>query len=128
MKDEHLLRLPYNILSLFLFIPLNKMNKNLHMIYMVVSPIIIVVLLVLTILYWKQKKDCEKKECVKESMCLCNGPQIQTECKPYNLFSKLGLDVNSPKSKGPSELKMRYDQRWTGQPPNFTMPYANGAC
>ena len=104
------------------------MNKNLHMVYMIVSPILIVVLLILTILYWKQKQDCEKKKTTKEGMCLCSGAQTQPYCKPYNLFSNQGLDVNSFTSSGPQELKMKYDQKWSGSPPNFMTPYSNGGC
>jgi len=99
------------------------MRKNLHSIYIVISPIVIIILLFLTILYWKQKRNCEKN--VKETMCLCNGAQTKTICRPYNLNSNLGLDVNSQKQKGPPELKMKYDYFWTGSPPNFVMPYEN---
>lgn len=82
------------------------MKNNLHMIYMVISPIIIVVLIILVIVYWKQKQDCEKKE----NLCLCNGPQMVGRCKPYNLFSGMGIDVNTPPANGkPAPLKMPYD-------------------
>ena len=82
------------------------MKNSFHGIYMVVSPIIIIVLLILVILYWKKMQDCKGKE----NLCLCSGPQMVSKCKPYNLYSGLGLDVNSPPSeKGPPPLEMPYD-------------------
>lgn len=82
------------------------MGENACKIYIIVGAILIVALLLLVAFYWKQKQDCEHKE----GLCLCNGPQMNGRCKPYNLFSNLDIDVNSPrKSKGPAPLKMPYD-------------------
>jgi hypothetical protein len=103
---------------------MNKKINTLHSIYMIVSPIIIIVLLILTIVYWKQKKDCK----TKEGLCLCNGPQIQSECRPYNFNNEMGINVNSPRIGGPSELRMKYDRRWTGFPPNIILPWQKGGC
>jgi hypothetical protein len=76
------------------------------MIYMVVCPIIIIALIILVIVYWKQKHDCEHKE----PLCLCSGPQMVGHCKPYNLYSNLDIGVDSPRAnKYPPPLKMPYD-------------------
>lgn len=84
------------------------MKNKLHTIYMAVSPIVIAVLLVLTVLYWKQKRDCEKK--TKEGMCLCGGPQIAGRCKPYDYNTRMGWNVDTPrKSQVPPPLNMPYD-------------------
>lgn len=80
--------------------------KTLHTIYMIVSPIVIVALVVLVVIYWKQKQDCEKKE----NLCLCNGPQMVGHCKPYNQWGNMQIGVNTPrKNKGPPPLNMPYD-------------------
>jgi len=81
------------------------------MVYMVLSPIIIVALIIVVVVCWKQKSDCEKdKKSTKENLCLCGGPQMVGHCKPYSLFSDLGIGVNTPRAnKGPPPLEMPYD-------------------
>ena len=76
------------------------MNKN--TIYIAIALIVLIVL-GLAVILWK-------KDHTKENLCLCNGPQLVSRCKPYNLYSDLHIDVNTPPANpGPPPLKMPYD-------------------
>ena len=89
---------------------MKKGLNTLHMIYMIVSPILIVVLVALVIYYAnKAKKN------VKESLCLCNGAQIyQTRRNMTGLVDPIYGETNGGSGCSIRNLGMPYDIETNG--------------